>query len=841
MSLPDLPIAEALPSLLAALDDRTAAVLQAPPGAGKSTVVPLALLDAPWLGDRRILMLEPRRIAARSVAGRMAQLLGEAPGETIGYRTRLDVRVGPRTRIEVVTEGILTRMLQADPALERVGLVIFDEFHERSLEADLGLALCLDVRANLREELRVLVMSATLDAEPVATLLRDAAVVSAAGRSFPVTTHFRERRSRGLTTSALSLDAVVAAVTTAVTREDGDVLVFLPGRGEIRRTAERLSVSEVAHRCDVQTLHGGLPAAEQDAVLSRGPGARRRVVLATNVAETSLTIAGIRVVVDCGLERRSVFDPATGMSRLVTRKISRASADQRCGRAGRTAPGVCYRLWSQSEHAALEAKSPPDILIEDLAPLALELAAWGVVDPAQLAWLDAPPAAAYGQARDLLTALGALDRGGRITTHGREMVRIGTHPRLAHMLIHAARQGELRLAADIAALLGERDLLRSGGGPRDVDLRSRLEALHGTGAGAASVDEAVRRRVLRSAAMFAQRVTSGSESRPTDPDTAGAVLAMAYPDRIAQSRGAGGRYLLANGRGAFLTSPQTLSQSDYVVIAELDAATREARIELATPVQLSALQSLFADRIETVERVEWDEREGAVVSQRESRLGALVLERRPLEDVDPAAVQQALFDGLRSTGLGVLPWSREARALRDRIEFLRRLDPAFASDFPSCEDAVLLAELEHWLAPWTSGMRRLADLQRLDLAAILLSRLDWPQRQRLDTLAPSHLVVPSGSRIAIDYSGDGPLLSARLQELFGMLETPQLAAGRVPLKIQLLSPAHRPVQLTRDLASFWNSTYKEVRRELAGRYPRHHWPDDPLTAVATARAKPRRR
>ena len=844
MLLPPLPILEALPRLRQALGAHTSAVLQAPPGAGKSTVVPLALLEEPWIAGRRILMLEPRRVAARSVARRMATLCGEEPGATVGYRTRLEVRLSRRTRIEVVTEGVLTRMLQDDPALEAFALVIFDEFHERSVETDLGLALCVDARSHLRADLRLLLMSATLDTAPLAALLGEAPIVTSEGRSFPVETHFRDRPISGPLAGQDLLRSLTATIANALETTRGDLLVFLPGLPEIRRTTRLVAASDRAADCNILTLHGSLPPAEQDAVLISTSG-QRRIVLSTNLAETSLTIEGITTVIDSGLERRSVFDPVSGMSRLVTTRISRAAAEQRCGRAGRLGPGHCYRLWTPAQHDLLSAERPPEILAADLAALALELAAWGVQDASTLAWLDAPPAATLQQARDLLAALGAVGATGRITPQGRDMARLGSHPRLAHLLLTAAAKGHARLGAEMAALLSERDLLL----PRehavaDVDLRSRLDVLRADGlssqSAAGTPDGTLRRRVLRTAAMFERRLRPTMRPAESAADMPGQLLATAYPDRIAQSRGSAGRFLLSGGRGAYLPEAQLLGRSEYLVVAALDAGAREARIQLAAPIAKASIEALFVESIASVERIEWDERERGVVGYHERRLGALVLERRRLAAPDPAAIQHALFDGLRKLGLEALEWTREARALQARIEFVRRAYPGSGTQFPACDDASLLADLDSWLAPWTVGLRRIADLARVDLHGALLGRLDYRQRQRLETLAPSHLTVPSGSRLPIDYSGPAPVLAVRLQELFGMTETPLLADGRVPLTLELLSPARRPVQLTRDLASFWHNTYAEVRRELAGRYPRHHWPEDPMTATPTARAKPRR-
>lgn len=853
INLPTLPVTEALPRLQQALASRANAVLQAPPGAGKSTLVPLALLNAAWLGAGKIVMLEPRRLAARAVASRMAQLLNEPVGRTVGYRTRLDTKVGAATRIEVVTEGILTRWLQRDAALEGVALLIFDEFHERSLHADLGLALSLDAQATLREDLRILVMSATLDGEAVAKLLGDAPIVTSTGQSFPVATRYRERLpGRSIWGAGRGPEEDIARVTAgvvlrAIEEQHGDVLVFLPGQGEIRRVQRLIEETQLPRGTRVLPLYGELPIEQQDAAIRAGSGDERKIVLATNIAETSLTIEGVRIVVDSGLARRSRFDPATGMSRLEVVRVSRASADQRRGRAGRLEPGVCYRLWSESEQAGLIAHTPAEIVEADLAPLALELAAWGISDPAVLRWLDPPPTASFAQARDLLLALEALDDKGRITAHGRSLARIGAHPRLSHMIVRGNEFGLARPALQIAALLGERDLLRTeysnrSTANRDVDLRLRLDALRGGRMPAGmTLDAGARQRVLRSIDVLERQMEiAGTTDATYSENDAGRLLAFAYPDRIAQSRGDGGRYLLSGGRGARLADVSGIAQAEFLVIADLDAGEREAIIRLAAPVDRKSLESEFAAHIVTRERIEWDSREQAVVAQRERWLGAIKLEARRLDSPDSSQLAAALMTGIRELGLQSLPWDKESRALQARMNFARAVDTRNSKPWPAVSDADLLAGLEEWLAPWLNGMTRRDHWSRLDLHAALLGLLDWDQQQRLNELAPTHLAVPSGSRIPIDYSVDTPTVSVRLQEVFGLHQTPTVGGGRIALTLQLLSPAHRPVQVTKDLVSFWARGYAEVKKELKGRYPKHYWPDDPLTAEATARAKPRR-
>lgn len=842
MSHQSLPIDAILPALAETLRQRTAAVLVAPPGAGKTTRVPLALLEEPWLAGKKILMLEPRRLAARAAARYMAATLGEPVGETVGYRMRLETRVGPRTRVEVITEGVLTRLLQADPALEGVGLVIFDEFHERSLHADLGLALCLQSQAILREDLRILVMSATLDAEPVAALLGDAPVLRCEGRSYPVETRYLQRRPEG------RIEPLVArTVLEALAREEGDILVFLPGAAEIRRVQALLAEADLGPGVHVRPLHGSLPQEEQDRAIAPCPPGERKVVLATAVAETSLTVEGVRVVVDSGLMRIPRFSPRTGMTRLETVPVSRAAADQRRGRAGRLGPGVCYRLWTEAEDRQLLPQTPPEILAADLAPLALELAAWGVKDPGELRWLDPPPAAAFRQARELLCRLGALAPDGSITPHGRRIAELGMHPRLGHMVLQAIPLGLGGLACEVAALLSDRDIFRGErlggeGGLPDADLRLRLEALHRLRAGdrperaappGTVVDLAAARRALAEAEHW-QRTLGVPPGRPEEVEACGLLLAFAYPDRIAQRRGEG-RFVLRSGRGAALSHPQPLAAAPYLVAAELDDQGPEGRIFLAAPVELKDLETHLGSEIEEEAQVTWDRSAQAVRARWRRRLGALVLREGPLAAPDPEAVLAALLEGIRTEGLGILPWTRAARQLRDRLQFLHRLEPGW----PEVSDEALLATLDQWLAPHLWGMRSREDLQGLDLYQILLGMLTREQRRELDELAPTHLTVPSGSRIPIDYSDpESPVLAVRIQEIFGLRETPRIARGRVPLTLHLLSPAHRPVQVTRDLESFWRSGYFEVRKELRGRYPKHYWPDDPLSATPTRGTRP---
>ena len=871
MNPADLPIHAALPALRAALArDGSAAVLHAPPGAGKSTVVPLVLLDEPWARGRRFVMLEPRRLAARAVAARMAATLGERVGERVGYRMRLDTRVSKRTQIEVVTEGVLTRMLQHDPALDGVATVIFDEFHERSLQADLGLALTLDAREGLSPALRILVMSATLDVEPVAALLGAAHVVRTEGRTFDVETRYA---GQGLppmpaahgAVSASARDAapthsealVARIVMRALGETAGDVLVFLPGAAEIRRVQSLLENAAPGVR--IVPLHGSLDPAAQDSALAPAPRGERKVVLATNIAETSLTIEGVRVVVDSGLVRASVFDPATGMSRLETQRISRASAEQRRGRAGRTAPGVCYRAWSEAAQRGLAPATSPEILSTDLAPLALELASWGVDDPSSLRWLDPPPAAAFASARALLERLGALDGAGRITAHGRRMAGIGVHPRLAHMLLRARELGALPLAARLAAMLSERDLLRGRDGARDADIGARVALLDGGARDADArrsfgdpperLDRGALQRARRAAADLEKQLRSSAEpsstkhdgaSEPVDP--LGLMLAFAYPDRIGIRRaGADARYTLANGRGAVLHGVQSLGREEVLVAVDVDDRDRDARILLAAPVARSDFETHFAHDLEETEAVEWSPRDEAVAARRVVRYGAIVIDEKPLPQIPAEAVRRAMLDGVRDLGLDALPWTREARDLQARIEFVRGLGLPDTEDWPAFDDAALAAALDAWLAPWLDGMSRREHLARLPLADALSARLGWERLPRLDELAPTRLAVPSGSSIRIDYRDENaPVVAVRLQELFGLDESPRIGAGRVPITFKLLSPAQRPVQVTRDLASFWRGAYRDVRKDLRGRYPKHDWPEDPLEAQPTRGVRRRR-
>ena len=807
----DFPVDQIIPQLSAALNAGPAALLVAEPGAGKTTRVPLKLLDATWLRGQKIVMLEPRRLAARNAAHRMAETLGEEVGETVGYTVRLERRVSARTRIEVVTEGILTRRLQQDPELAGTGLVIFDEFHERSLDADLGLALTLDIQRGLRDDLRILVMSATLDAARVAAHLGDAPVIDAPGRVFPVETRYLDKAQR----QTIAADAV-RAVHRALDETDTSILVFLPGEAEIRRTEEALNTSGLPKNTVVRPLYGAMSFADQDAAIRPSPPGERKVVLATTIAETSLTIDGIGAVIDCGFKRVPRFDPASGMTALETVRVSLASADQRRGRAGRLGPGVGYRLWPEAETRALKPHDEPEIFVADLAPLVLELAAWGVIEPKALPWLDPPPAAPFAQAQDLLRRLEALDAQNKITPMGKQMVRLPLHPRLAHMVV----KGGSSLAADLAAMLTERDGL-----PRDagVDITSRLAHLRG----------GARDRIRQSARQIRQ--IAGIKDEDSDV-SAGVLIAFAFPDRIAQRRGGDRRYRLSGGGGAVLPEHDALVTQDFLAVATTDGASGDQKIFLAAPLSLTEIEDHFRDQIESRDGVFWDSRAKAVSASKSRRLGALVLEEKPSTNADPALIAEAMTEGVREMGLAALPWTDGARILRARAMFLRRRYPE--EGWPDLSDEALHASLPDWLTPYLAGISRKAHLDRLDMHQIIQAMIPHELARRMDRLAPVRIEVPSGADVRIDYETEGdPVLRVRLQEMFGLARTPAIAEGRSPLRIELLSPAGRPLAVTQSLETFWTNGYPSVRSDMRGRYPKHAWPEDPLNA---APVKPRR-
>ncbi|GHF97866.1 ATP-dependent helicase HrpB [Deinococcus piscis] len=823
-----LPALQTLPELRAALAAHPLALLQAPPGAGKSTALPLHLLDEPWLEGQQVLLLQPRRVAVRGVAARLAASLGESVGETVGSRVRFESRVSARTRLEVITEGILTRRLQRDPELSGVGLVILDEFHERSLNADLALALLREVQGALRGDLRVLLMSATLDESLPARL--NAPLIRSEGRAYPVELRYAAQEPAGRTGPA-----VAAAVRRALTEETGDVLAFLPGVGEIREAQAALAGVDAA----VYPLHGNLPPAEQTRALLPDSGGRRRVILATSIAETSLTIEGVRVVVDSGQRRSQAYDPGTGLSGLRTGRVTRAEAEQRAGRAGRTGPGVAYRLWPERTQALLAADRPPELLAADLAPLRLELAAWGVTEPGALEWLDVPPAPAWAAAGELLRGLDALDSSGRITPAGQALLHFPTHPRLAHLLAAAP---DPALAADVAALLEER-------GPRQegADLTEQVNRLRQARAAGRLEAWAGAERLSQ---QWRRLLDTAPDDRPADPYAVGRLLALAYPERVALARtevaraevaraeGAG-RFLLAGGQGAELPPGDDLSREPALAVAHLDGAAEgnrrgpEGRIFLAAPLHRRDLLAGAA----WVPRTEWDARTGRLLAQEELRRGALVLDTRPLPVSDPVAGAAAVAAAVTREGLHLLTFSPEAQALRNRVLSLRAWRPE--EDWPDLSDTALLNTAGEWLAPFLGGIRSRETLARLDLLPALQAQLPWSLASQLDDLAPTHLTVPSGSRIRLEYSPDGgpPVLAVKLQELFGLQDTPAVNAGRTPVLLHLLSPARRPVQVTQDLRSFWASGYFEVRKDLRGRYPKHPWPDDPASHIPTAKTK----
>jgi ATP-dependent helicase HrpB len=842
----DLPVTQVLPRLTAALNDPGRAVLQAPPGSGKTTRVPLALLNAPWLAGKKILMLEPRRLAARTCARFMAAQCREKAGQTVGYRVRLETRVSDGTRIEVLTEAILTRMIQTDPALEGVGLVIFDEFHERHIHSDVGLALCLETAEVLRPDLRILVMSATMDTRSLGFLLDPVKIIVSKGRQWPVDTVYLPpppgRSGPGPFGAVLT--GCVTAVLTALDHHAGDILVFLPGAAEIRHMA-RILGEKTGPGVQVFALSGRLSPDRQQAALAPSPQGRRKVVLATAIAETSLTIEGVTVVVDSGLMRRPLFFPGTSLTRLQTLPVSRASADQRRGRAGRIGPGICYRIWSEHVHKGLVRFSRPEILEQDLAGVALELALWGVRDAKDLKWLDPPPAPAFARARDLLHRLGCLDDQGGITAHGKTIAGSGIHPRLAHMILKAARTGNGFLACCLAVLLEENMDLT--GFSHDPDLRSRLEILAANQQNRHSFCEKPHRDNAEPAKILlaaSRRLARKLKIRETgiDPENAGIILSLGFPERVARRRGPLS-YVLASGSGASFREPNTVSIHKYILAAHVEGHPGSAVIFLAAPIRLEDLEQVWAHEITIQESVVWEPDRQVVQAIRQTWFGKIMIRQAPLTAPDPAAVQNAMVEGVRQMGLDALPWTRKQIQFRHRVCFLR--EQAGLAHLPYLSDTGLIKTLSFWLGPFLAGIRSARDLKQVDLAGALAALVSWNDRQQVDTLAPSHIMVPSGSRIPLSYADGGqvlasPVLAVRLQELFGETRTPTVAGGRIAVTLHLLSPAGRPVQVTKDLENFWKNTYKEVKKDLMGRYPKHFWPDDPLAAIPTCRAKPRK-
>ena len=809
----NFPVDQIIPQLKAALSARPSAILVAEPGAGKTTRVPLALLDEAWALGKIIVMLEPRRLAARSAASRMAETLSEAVGQTVGYTVRLDRKVSKATRIEVVTEGILTRRLQGDPELADTALVIFDEFHERSLDGDLGLALCLDVQRSLRPDLKILIMSATLDAAQLKSQIGEAEVLETAGRMFPVSVEYLDKTTR---------QSLIADTTRAVQKVaravQGSILVFLPGEGEIRRVADALMSDLPDARTDIRPLYGAMAMLEQDAAIKPSPAGRRKIVLATTIAETSLTIDGIEAVIDTGFKRVARFDPASGMAGLETIRVSRASAEQRKGRAGRLGPGRCYRLWPEAEMRSLATHDDPEIRSADLAQLVLELAAWGISNADGLPWIEQPPSGAFAQAQQLLRQLGALDSNNAITSHGKAIARLPLHPRLSHMVVRAKEKGSGAAAAEMAALISERDGL-----PRETSADAEIRLMHLRGS--------VRDRIKQSAKqIMAQADISGNDASSL---SAGVLLGLAYPERIAQQRGGHGRFRLANGSGAILPEHDPLAKSEFIAVATLDNSQNEARIFLAGALTRAEIEEHFADLIEDSEGVFWDNKTLTVSAAKSKKLGALVLEERAISDASPELLQEAMAQGVAAMGLSSLPWDDSVNLFRARINFLKRVMPELP--WPDFSDSHLLATIKEWLPPYLSGMTRKAHLARLDMLAILRGMVPRELLSRVEKLAPSRMEVPGGGHYRIDYQTDGdPILSVRLQEMFGMKSAPQIAEGRARLKIEFLSPAGRPVAVTQSLETFWLNGYPDVRKDLRGRYPKHSWPEDPLTAQAVA-------
>jgi len=823
-ALPPLPIDDVLPTLSAKLSSHSSVVLAAEPGSGKTTIVPLALLAEPWLAGKKIIMLEPRRLAARMAAKRLSELAGGKIGGLVGYRIRFERKISSSTKIEVVTEGILTRMIQNDPGLADFGLVICDEFHLRSIQTDLALALCLDVQ-ELRDDLKIMIMSATMDTARVAKLLGDAPVISGQGRCFPVTTNYLARPS-----SDYLVPRTVKAIHRALREQDGDILVFLPGAGEIKAVQQRVSGDFLC-----LPLYGNLPQQSQDRVFA--PTEKRRLILATPIAETSLTIEGVTVVIDSGLMKIPSFSPATGLTTLHTVATSKASAEQRAGRAGRLGPGVCYRLWTRAEEFSRSDFLAPEIVDADLAPLLLDVLQWGVTDPADLKWLDPPRLSQLNQARKVLKELGAVDRKGLLTETGRQLTALPLHPRLGLMLLQGRDKGNGALACQLAALLQNRDLFKGHAGDRRVDIEDRLAILRlFVQKGAARVqarnaDPTLCRRIIQEAKQYQRLLDVGGEAH--NFQEAGTLLAHAYPDRIAMKKPGSSQHLLSSGRGVILPRGDHLHRADFLVAAHVDGGKKQqGRIFMGAALSRQEIIADHGHLLTRKERVAWHKTKVEAVST--LLLGSLELDRKPLAKVDPDRLRQAVLAGIKQTGIACLGWQQKSRELQARMASAHGWDP---DSWPDVSDSSLAADLS-WLEPYLSGISTLKQLKKIDLKPILLSLLSWQQQQELDRLLPSHFQVPSGSKKRLLYQpGEPPILAVRLQEMFGATTTPTVFGGKIPILLHLLSPASRPIQVTQDLAGFWQNTYLEVKKELKGRYPKHYWPDDPLQAQATARVK----
>jgi len=870
----DLPVGVVIPDLIRALASEKRAVLQAPPGAGKTTFVPLALLAQPWLTGKKIVMLEPRRLAAKACAAHMAGMLGEQPGQTVGYQIRMERRIGPDTRIEVITEGILTRRIQADPSLKGVGLVIFDEFHERHIHSDLGLAFCLEAAEVFNEDLRILVMSATMDTAVMSTLMEDAPILSSQGRTYPVVTHYLPPEAA--TTAGRNLyqgqdryrgvrSACMLAIEKGLSQESGDILVFLPGVREIRNLAQALESllplnqpgqpgqpGQPCPKISILPLYGNLSRADQAAAIVPSLPGRRKIVLATAIAETSLTIEGVRVVVDTGLMRVPRFSPGTGMGQLDTILVSRASADQRRGRAGRTGPGICYRIWSEHQTQGLIPFNRPEIISADLTSLVLELAQWGVSDPKVLKWLDPPPETSFSHAKALLTKLKGLDPHGRITPHGRRLLSAGVHPRLAHMILRADQMGQGRLACWLAALLGERDIFW---GSFDPDIRLRLEALASLSSGRFSsrsskaltqdsvtgFNESLARTILKNAAKIEKDLKINSTG--TNADLSGSVLAFAWPGRVAKKRNnKEDSFLMASGSGAFFRSANSLSFLSYIVAVHLDGNPRNAGIFLAAPYSKKDLEQDFKGQIKIREECVWNKQTRSVQAVLKRCYGKLVIQETMVKTPNTEAVRAGMIQGIRETGLDILPWTKKLRHFQERAVFLKKC--GHFPGLPDLSERVLLENLSQWLGPFLDHVHSAAGLKQVDLSSALTGLLTWEEQQTLHTHAPTHVTVPSGSRVSLQYLDDNgllesPILAVRLQEMFGLTKSPSIARGKILITLHLLSPAGRPVQITKDLESFWKNTYRAVKKDLMGRYPKHYWPENPFSAEPTNRVKPR--